>query len=284
MYRNPGASGPPLRDFNSIIQTCSGNIQRISQASEPGYRAGGRGPSRGQARVRLPGRGARPGLRPGPHLRPSWVLCSGYGGLLSPSLPGPGTPRVRSPSCSSSFFSGVLLLRCWGQDSSPDSRRVGGCVCVPSRAVNESTGCSGQPSFSCHLPPSTHLSFLFGQLGSGVVSWFRLYILLSFWLLGSQKLSVKGSGECMCFGDFNTVLPVRNLEIRYNDLYSRDEMTSTLIKRIHQKHFSLHSFVFCNKRFAYIFGFQADEAFVFLPHLATLLNKHDTQRSSGTWP
>ncbi|TEA33733.1 hypothetical protein DBR06_SOUSAS12810089 [Sousa chinensis] len=36
MYRNPGASGPPLRDFNSIIQTCSGNIQRISQASEPG--------------------------------------------------------------------------------------------------------------------------------------------------------------------------------------------------------------------------------------------------------
>ena len=40
MYRNPGASGPPLRDFNSIIQTCSGNIQRISQASEPGYRGG----------------------------------------------------------------------------------------------------------------------------------------------------------------------------------------------------------------------------------------------------
>ncbi|XP_055253464.1 syntaxin-12 [Moschus berezovskii] len=33
MYRNPGASGPPLRDFNSIIQTCSGNIQRISQAT-----------------------------------------------------------------------------------------------------------------------------------------------------------------------------------------------------------------------------------------------------------
>ncbi|MXQ79457.1 hypothetical protein E5288_WYG000691 [Bos mutus] len=33
MYRNPGGSGPPLRDFNSIIQTCSGNIQRISQAT-----------------------------------------------------------------------------------------------------------------------------------------------------------------------------------------------------------------------------------------------------------
>lgn len=36
MYRNPGTSGPPgpqLRDFSSIIQTCSGNIQRISQAT-----------------------------------------------------------------------------------------------------------------------------------------------------------------------------------------------------------------------------------------------------------
>ncbi|XP_069396503.1 syntaxin-12-like [Delphinus delphis] len=34
MYRNPGASGTPLWDFSSIIQTCSGNIQRISQARE----------------------------------------------------------------------------------------------------------------------------------------------------------------------------------------------------------------------------------------------------------
>ncbi|XP_026939740.1 syntaxin-12-like [Sagmatias obliquidens] len=33
MYRNPGASGTPLWDFSSIIQTCSGNIQRISQAT-----------------------------------------------------------------------------------------------------------------------------------------------------------------------------------------------------------------------------------------------------------
>ncbi|PNJ89637.1 STX12 isoform 3, partial [Pongo abelii] len=33
MYRNPGPSGPQLRDFSSIIQTCSGNIQRISQAT-----------------------------------------------------------------------------------------------------------------------------------------------------------------------------------------------------------------------------------------------------------
>ncbi|XP_004705119.1 syntaxin-12 [Echinops telfairi] len=33
MYRNPGPAGPPPRDFNSIIQTCSGNIQRISQAT-----------------------------------------------------------------------------------------------------------------------------------------------------------------------------------------------------------------------------------------------------------
>ncbi|XP_006239128.1 syntaxin-12 isoform X1 [Rattus norvegicus] len=33
MYRNPGPSGPQPRDFNSIIQTCSGNIQRISQAT-----------------------------------------------------------------------------------------------------------------------------------------------------------------------------------------------------------------------------------------------------------
>lgn len=49
---------------------------------------------------------------------------------------------------------------------------------------------------------------LFDQFGSGVVYWFRLYIPLSFWLLESQLLSVKQSGECMCFGDFNTVLPV----------------------------------------------------------------------------
>ncbi|XP_032477101.1 syntaxin-12-like [Phocoena sinus] len=34
MYRNPGASGTPLRDFNSIIQTCNGNVQQISQARE----------------------------------------------------------------------------------------------------------------------------------------------------------------------------------------------------------------------------------------------------------
>uniref|UniRef100_F6V089 Syntaxin-12 n=1 Tax=Macaca mulatta TaxID=9544 RepID=F6V089_MACMU len=33
MYRNLGPSGPQLRDFSSIIQTCSGNIQRISQAT-----------------------------------------------------------------------------------------------------------------------------------------------------------------------------------------------------------------------------------------------------------
>ncbi|XP_008573795.1 PREDICTED: syntaxin-12 [Galeopterus variegatus] len=33
LYRNPGPSGSQLRDFNSIIQTCSGNIQRISQAT-----------------------------------------------------------------------------------------------------------------------------------------------------------------------------------------------------------------------------------------------------------
>lgn len=54
MYRNPGPSGPPLRDFSNIIQTCSGNIQRISQASEPGDAAGGRGPPWGQAWTRLP--------------------------------------------------------------------------------------------------------------------------------------------------------------------------------------------------------------------------------------
>ncbi|EPQ13241.1 Nuclear inhibitor of protein phosphatase 1 [Myotis brandtii] len=40
MYRNPGPSGPPPRDFSSIIQTCSGNIQRISQASEQGDKLG----------------------------------------------------------------------------------------------------------------------------------------------------------------------------------------------------------------------------------------------------
>lgn len=49
----------------------------------------------------------------------------------------------------------------------------------------------------------THLSFLFGQFGSGVVYRSRLlsYILLSFLLLGNQQLSIKGSGDCMCLGD-----------------------------------------------------------------------------------
>lgn len=47
-------------------------------------------------------------------------------------------------------------------------------------------------------------------------------------------------------------------------------MTSVLMKRVHWRHFNLHYSVICNKRFAYIFGFQADEAFVFLPYLATL--------------
>ncbi|KAH0503113.1 Syntaxin-12 [Microtus ochrogaster] len=47
MYRNPGPSGPQLRDFNSIIQTCSGNIQRISQASERGDPDGGGVATRG---------------------------------------------------------------------------------------------------------------------------------------------------------------------------------------------------------------------------------------------
>lgn len=45
------------------------------------------------------------------------------------------------------------------------------CLCPParpsvlSRAVSELTWRSGQPSFSCHLPFSTHLSFLLGQFG-----------------------------------------------------------------------------------------------------------------------
>lgn len=98
MYRNPGPSGPQLRDFSSIIQTCSGNIQRISQASEPADGSGGRGPSRGQAWVRLPGRDALLGLRLRPHLRPSRAFHSGVSELPSPSLSGPGSPRVLSPS------------------------------------------------------------------------------------------------------------------------------------------------------------------------------------------
>lgn len=103
--------------------------------------------------------------------------------------------------------------------------------------------------------------------GSGVVYWFRLYFLLSFWLLGRQQLSIKGSGECICFGDFNPVLSVMDFEIRHNDFKGWD---SALIKRFHRKHFNLRCL--CSKRYAYIFGFQANEGFVFLPHLVTLLN------------
>lgn len=60
----------------------------------------------------------------------------------------------------------------------------------------------------------------------------------------------------MYFGDINTVLPVMNLEIGYNDLYSKGEMTSASIKKIHQKYVNLHYFVFCSKGFVCIFGFQ----------------------------
>ena len=43
-----------------------------------------------------------------------------------------------------------------------------------------------------------------------------------------------------------------NLEIRYNDLYLRSEMTYVLIKRIHRKHSPWHGFVFCSKDLLFI--------------------------------
>lgn len=153
MYRNPGPSGPQLRDFSSIIQTCSGNIQRISQASEPGNRAGGRGSSRGQAWVKLPARGARPGLRPRPHLRLSRALHSGGWELPSRRLSGPGSPRVPSRNGNLESFLRSYALTVLGDTSRPDISRVGGCVRVTPRTLTELTGRSVQHSISCHLPP-----------------------------------------------------------------------------------------------------------------------------------
>lgn len=64
-----------------------------------------------------------------------------------------------------------------------------------------------------------------------------------------------------------------NLEVRYNDMYMSGKITSVLIKRIHRKHSHLHGFVFCSKRSAHIFGFQADETSAFLPRSAAFLNR-----------
>ena len=89
MYRNPGPSGPQPRDFNSIIQTCSGNIQRISQASERGDPAGSGGRPEGQTVVKLPSRGARSGSQLRPHLEAVASLHSGRG-----ELPFPGSARL----------------------------------------------------------------------------------------------------------------------------------------------------------------------------------------------
>ena len=135
-------------------------MQRQHPADQPSQwagvprRLGGRGPSWRGCRDG----GARPGLRPKPHLRPSRALRSGYGGLPSANLPGPGTLRVRRLNWSSSFFSGVLPLRCFGAKTAVLTAPGWEGVFVCPRAVSESTWCSGQPSFSCHLLPSTHFS------------------------------------------------------------------------------------------------------------------------------
>lgn len=74
---------------------------------------------------------------------------------------------------------------------------------VISGAVSEFTWRSGQPSFSCHLPyPHPPLFPLWPVwIASCLLIKTLSYILLSFLLLGSQQLSIKGSGECMCLGD-----------------------------------------------------------------------------------
>lgn len=161
MYRNPGSSGPQLRDFNSIIQTCSGNIQRISQASELGVRDGGQGLPRGQARVRLSGCGAWPRLWPKPYLRPSSGSPVRGRRLPSFSMSGPGSPRVPSPSWSLSFFSGVLPSWYGGQSSSLTALGWEGYVChLGSSEWVHSAQWSAEFFLSSALPPPTSLSSL----------------------------------------------------------------------------------------------------------------------------
>ncbi|KAK2106281.1 hypothetical protein P7K49_015795, partial [Saguinus oedipus] len=75
---------PQLRDFSSIIQTCSGNIQRISQAScrdvEPGW-GYGRGHIWGCLGLSTLGAG------PPPQLKLEFLFWSSAPTVLGPKQP-----------------------------------------------------------------------------------------------------------------------------------------------------------------------------------------------------
>lgn len=122
MYRNPGPSGPQPRDFNSIIQTCSGNIQRISQASEPRDPAGSGGRPAGQAWVRVPRRGARSRPQPGPLLRPPGASTPGAASCL-PRVGQARALQVHTPVL------GVVSSRCWVDRADLTARGWEGSVC-----------------------------------------------------------------------------------------------------------------------------------------------------------
>lgn len=161
MYWNPGPSGPQLRDFSSIIQTCSGNIQRISQASKPGDRAGGQ--SWGARAV------------PGTGLGEAAVTWSPFGAAAKASpedvsgFPLWGRRAVIPESCQARTSWGsrapaerklesllksyaLMVLVSKHQSWQPQ----GGSMCVCHLEIRELIWCSGQPSLSPSSPTPRH--------------------------------------------------------------------------------------------------------------------------------
>lgn len=191
MYRNPGPSGPQLRDFNSIIQTCSGNIQRISQASERGDPAGGGLATRGTglvevAKTRSPVPAAVKAIAGA-----AVSLHSGRGELL-PRVGQARALQVHTPILS------VVSSPGWVNRADLTARGWKG-ACVISRTVNNSLDLvQWSAEFFLSSPPPHPPRF--PQFGSGLACWLRLWvpILLSGRVVGHQQLSIKGSGECVC--------------------------------------------------------------------------------------
>lgn len=284
LYRTPGSSGSQLRDFSSIIQTCSGNIQRISQASKPGDRAGVRGAYQGQAWVKLPRRGARVGL---PHLKTCRAFHSGGGELSSPSLVRPRLPEGPEPQ-----LEGILSLSlrvmpswCWGQNISPDSPRVGECVCVTSRSVNW-FGAVVSRVFSCHRLPHATAPHLFPVWPVCIGSCLLMQTLglhsAQLWLLGNQQLSIKGSGESVCLGDLKNSSSFNEFgnqiqwlvfegwdNFRFNKEFTVNISIHVILSFVAKDlHISLYF-----KLMKLLFSFT----------IYRLLNKSDIQRNSRTW-
>lgn len=184
MYRNLGlgAPAPGLQQHHPDVQRQ--HPQRISQASEPGYRGGwGAGPSwrgcrdgdtsRGYCQSHTWGRLGRSALDTvGCHP----LICCG------PRPCGSGASTEARVSSQEFCPMGVLGLRqqFWQPQGGEGAFAPEQWVSRPDAAVSRVF-----PVICFPLHPIS-----LDQFGSGVVYWFRLYIPLSFWLLESQLLSV----------------------------------------------------------------------------------------------